>query len=139
MAGETQNNVWPLSTFYFSVNIDGKDYTFQEASGLALKTNTEEFTNLVVKRGVVTVNSQLATWCSQTIDSGLSNPVVRKSITLSLMDANAKPLQTWNFVYAWPVKWDISDLKNMEGEIVIETIEFAYSYFNTKNYIWPLK
>lgn len=151
MAVETQNNVWALPKFYFSLNIEGKDYPFQEVSGLAFKTNTEEVsegdensfihfvpkvtkcTNLVVKRGLVKVNSQLATWCLQAIGSDLSTPIVPKNITLSLIDANAKPLQTWNLVNAWPVKWDTSDLKSMEGEIVIESIEFAFSYINIKN------
>lgn len=151
MAEETENNVWPLPRFYFSLNIDGKDHPFQEVSGLAFKTNTEEiseggenrfinfvpnvtkYTNLVVKRGLVKVNSQLATWCLQTVGSDLSAHIVPKNITLSLMDTNAKPLQTWDIINAWPVKWDTSDLKSMEGEIVIETLEFAFSYFKIKN------
>jgi phage tail-like protein len=39
------------------------------------------------------------------------------------------PLQAWNFVNAWPIKWSIEGLNAMESSIMIENIEFAYQYY----------
>src|ERR1700741_339996 len=141
---------YPPVGFYFRLSITGVtsslDFAFQEVSGISGEMAFDEITeggenrfkhklptgtkygNLTVKRGLVTVNSQLATWCSQTIGSDLSAAITTKSINVTLMNPKGQSLTTWNFVNAWPVTWSVSDFKSMEGEIVIESIEFAYDY-----------
>jgi phage tail-like protein len=143
---------YPPVGFYFKLSITGVssslDFAFQEVSGITSEMGMEEITeggenrfkykvptgtkygNLIVKRGLVTNNSQLATWCSKTIGSDLSDAITTKTINVTLMNQNSQPLMTWNFMNAWPVKWSVSDFKSMEGEIVVESIEFAYTYFN---------
>ena len=37
----------------------------------------------------------------------------------------------WNFYKSYPIKYSISDLKSQESEILIDTIELAYTYFTT--------
>lgn len=144
---------YPPVGFYFAFSIPGVtnslDMAFQEISGISAEMNVEEigsggenrfkykvpngtkYSNLVAKRGFVTPASQLAQWCVQTIGSDLTNAIVPKDITVTLLNPDAKALKAWNFVNAWPVKWSVSDFKSKEGEIVIESIEFAYNYFNS--------
>ena len=143
---------YPPVGFYFKLSFTGvssaNDVGFQEVSGISTEMGIEEITsggenrfkyklptgtkygNLVLKRGLMLDSSQLAQWCFSTIGSDLSQTIIPRTIIVSLMDPDGKPLMIWNFVRAWPVKWSISDLKSMEGEVVVESIEFAYNYFN---------
>jgi len=43
MAGEKQDNIWPLPKFYFSVPIDEIEYSFQEVSGLESETQVIDY------------------------------------------------------------------------------------------------
>ena len=49
--------------------------------------------------------------------------------TETLTSGNGKPLQTWNIVHAYPVKWNVGDFNAEENKIVIETLELSYNYF----------
>ncbi len=146
---------YPPVGFYFKLSFTGInsaiDYAFQEASGMSVEMGIEEvseggenrfkhrlpsgtkYNNLVVKRGLVTIDSMLATWCASTIISDLSNAIQPKTINVMLMDADAKPIIIWNFVNAWPVKWNFSELDAKKNDIVIESIEFSYDYFRIIN------
>jgi len=140
-----------LTSFYFSVKISGKssavDAAFQEASGLSKEMGTEDvvsggenrfkyrlpngttYPNLVLKRGIVLAASPLIEWCQKTLDAGLATPVSVRNISLSLLNQDGQACMSWNFVRAYPLKWSMSDLKSQENGVLIETIEFAYQYF----------
>jgi len=138
--------------FYFEISISGisGDAAFKEATGLDMEMTTEEvasggenrfkyklpgamkFSNLVLKRGLITQDSQLATWFNNLFGSGLNSLVKPKDILLSLLDSKGKAQAKWSFVNAYPVKWQASGLDSMKNELVIETIEFAYNYFEKK-------
>jgi phage tail-like protein len=142
---------YPPPSFYFSLAFDGisgdADAGFQEASGISAEIETEEvanggendfkyklpkaakYSNLVLKRGLVTSGSDLATWCEDTLSGGLNAQIKTKSITLSLLNSEGDALMSWNFVNAYPVKWSISDFKSQDNSFSIETLEFAYNYF----------
>jgi phage tail-like protein len=142
---------YPPVGFYFVVgfnspnsNLDGK---FQEVSGISNEMGSESITeggesrfrwqlptignpsNLVLKRGVLTVKSDLANWVSDTLSSGLTEPIKTKSIYVSLLGAGEKFLIQWVFVNARPVKWQFSNLDSMKNEILTESIEFAYNFY----------
>lgn len=142
---------YPPVNFYFKLFIPGVnadlDYAFQEVSGLNAEIEYEEiqeggenrfkykvpkatkFNNLVLKRGVVTSDSKVAQWCKETVFTDLSSKIETKNITVLLLDANGKAIMGWVFNNAWPVKWNFSDLESTKGEILIESIEFAYNSF----------
>lgn len=144
---------YPPVAFYFKLSIEGAsgDTAFKEVSGISMEMDTEEITeggnnsykhrvptsvkssNLVLKRGLVPKDSEVVQWCMDTLGSGLSSTIQTKTITVSLLDEEANPLKTWNFSNAWPVKWSASDLNSMNNEILIETLEFSYSYFEVVN------
>ena len=138
------------TSFYFSVSITGmggSDAAFQEVSGLSKELGIEEvvcggenrfkyrlpaqtsFQNLVLRRGVVNAESALIGWVKDTLDNGLSAP-----IKVWLLDENGHSSMDWNFIAALPVKGSASNLRSQESEIFIETLEFAYQYFDMPNF-----
>lgn len=141
----------PPVSFSFQLSFGGQEddgaIGFQEASGINNEMNIEEvgsggenrfkyrlpgvvkYNNLVLKRGLVTSSSTLSKWVQQTLEDGLSNPITPKDITVALLDSERKVLISWDFINAYPVKWEVSDFKSMESSIAIESIEFAYNYF----------
>lgn len=142
---------YPPPSFYFRLSFSGvsgqADAGFQEASGLNTEIEVEDvasggenrfkyrlpkatkYGNLILKRGLVTQSSQLATWCQGILSGDLGTSIQTKSIMLFLLGADSKPLMTWSFQNAYPVKWNLSEFKSQENSLAIETLEFAYSYF----------
>jgi len=145
------SNYYPPVGFHFLVKFDGLteeiDTRFQEVTGLTVTVNTEDveeggenrfvhklpkgtsYDNLVLKRGIIK-DSKLATWCRKAIEELTFEP---KNILISLLNENHDELCSWNIVNAYPVKWVYSGLNAESGELLIETIEFNYHYFNVKN------
>ena len=140
----------PVS-FLFELSFGGKEASsknyFQEASGINQEMNIEEvgsggenqfkyrlpgvakYNNLVLKRGLVSKNSALPSWVISTLNPGLVKPIETKDIKVTLLDSKQNIIISWDFINAYPIKWDVSNLNSMESEIAIETIEFAYNFF----------
>jgi len=146
-------NTYPPVAFYFSLSFSGSsgsaDAAFKEVSGISMEMTADDiaeggvgykhrvptsvkYPNLVLKRGLVPKNSSVAKWCMDTLTGGLEETIETKNIVVNLLNENGDPLQSWSFANAWPVKWSVSDLHSMNNEIAIETLEFAYSYFELK-------
>lgn len=137
-----------LVGFYFELSFPGEDAAFQEVSGIAKELGVEEIVcggenrfkyrlpttassqNLVLKRAIVPVGSQLITWCSNCIDQGLAQSITTNDVMLSLLDFEGNTVMQWTFYNAYPVKYSVSDFKSQESELVVETIELAYTYFD---------
>lgn len=142
---------YPVTGFYFQLSFSGisgsTDTSFKEVSGLVMEMGTEEiaeggqnsfkhrvptgakYQNIVLKRGLTASSSALSQWCTQIIGGGLADTITTKTLVIKLLDENGNPLKSWNVVNAWPVKWEVSSLNSMNGEIVIESLEFSFSYF----------
>ena len=88
-----------------------------------------KYNNLVLKRGLVSKNSALPSWVISTLNPGLVKPIETKDIKVTLLDSKQNIIISWDFINAYPIKWDVSNLNSMESEIAIETIEFAYNFF----------
>ncbi|MEM0939791.1 MAG: phage tail protein [Bacteroidota bacterium] len=152
---------YPPVGFYFSVDLAQAvgappslkatvDNSFQEVSGLSAEMETESvieggenrfthkvpkrttYQNLILKRGLILSNSNFSKWCLEVLAGNLSKPIVPKNITVSLLNERGKPAMTWQFFNAWPVKVLTSDFQSMENKIVVETLEFAFQYFEQK-------
>lgn len=154
MAKQQAGSYYPPVGFYFTVqsaSFRSKfDASFQEVSGLAAERPVEEikeggenrfahrvpgrakYSNLVLKRGLVTSGSDFATWCREALESGLNRPLQPYDLDVMLLDPDAVPLMTWSFVRAWPVKWSVSDFNAQENKLVVETLELAYAYFTAR-------
>lgn len=140
----------PPPSFHFAVSFDGSsvDSSFQEVSGLKAQWTTEDvaeggqnrfvhrlplrtsYTNAVLKRGVVVGGSPLAGWLAQSFRADFAvQPVVTRSVVILLLDGGGKPLVKWWLAGAYPVSWDHSPLSSTENNLLIETIELSYAFF----------
>ncbi|HHC81181.1 MAG TPA: phage tail protein [Flavobacteriia bacterium] len=140
---------YPPVGFHFKVEFTGisttqNDHQFQSVSGLSVDLETEEvaeggenrfkhkipvrtkYPNLVLKRGLL-IDSGIIKWCRNALENLVVEPI---DLTVSLLDEDHEPLQTWNVVHAYPVKWNTSDLNAEENKLLIETLELTYNYFN---------
>lgn len=126
------------------------DNRFQEISGLSFEIKTEEikeggqneyvykvplrasYGNLVLKRGLLVKDTQLAEWCFKVIKGGLSKRIIPRTLFVELMDPSSMiPLMGWSVNNAFPVKWSVSDFNAKESAIVVETLEFAFTDIST--------
>jgi phage tail-like protein len=142
----------PPAGFHFKVTINNSssgtiDGSFQEVSGILAEIKTEDvveggenrfvyrlpqstqYAPLVLKRGLVTRDSELNKWCSNVIQSDFLG-IQTKSIVIHLLDQTShEPLMSWNFINAYPVKFEVSGFNAQQSEIVVETLQFAYTRF----------
>ena len=145
---------YPPVSFHFKVEFGFKeelhgvaatenDTMFQSIGGLSAEMQTEmikeggenrfehelpvrtKFSNLVLKRGVIT-DSSLITWCLNSFQHLEIRPV---DLQIKLLNKEHQPLMTWSVTQAWPKKWAVEDLNAMDSKILIESLELRYQYF----------
>jgi phage tail-like protein len=115
----SQGHPDPVGELRFRVSIDAQKGLgwFTECSGLTAEWDVytydegglndyshkfrgrAKYGNLTLKRGI-TNEPALLKWFQQ-----CSTQAVRTNITVQLMGPDAKPVRTWKFVDAFPVKW----------------------------------
>ena len=143
--------VSPPVGFHFLLRIEGlspqydglPDIGFTDATGFEANIATEEYkeggenrfahklptavtySNLTLKRGLL-IGSAAMKWFKESVEAFTFNP---KDITLILLNDAHVPLQAWNFVNAYPVKWSVEGFNAQQNGLVIESIEFAHQYF----------
>jgi phage tail-like protein len=152
---ETETNFRPPVGFYFSVSFTDsggeKFSSFSEVQGLSVKINTEvvadggengfkyrlptgaTYENLVLKRGLK-VESSLIAWFNKAIQEFTFEP---KTVTVRLLAVDSKPtgdkaLAVWDFLQAYPIGWNIGGLKSTDNNVVVESLELAYTKFVRK-------
>ena len=143
---------YPPVGFYFDVKVENSgfgaiDGSFQEVSGISVEIKTEDvieggengfvhrlpqsiqYSPLVLKRGLVLSNSKLDKWCRETIKSNFIG-ITRNDIMVSLLSIKDKqPIMSWSFKKAYPTKFEISHFNATSNEIVVATLQFAYTQF----------
>ena len=150
MAGETENNVWPMPKFRFSVDWGTiqQNIAFQEVSGLEAETqiieyrasNSPEFStikmpgiakygNVTMKRGIFVKDNSFWSWYDQI----KMNTIARQTVTIKLLDENGAPTMTWVLKNAWPTKVSGTDLKSDGNEVAVDTIEIAHEGLTISN------
>jgi phage tail-like protein len=146
---------FPPVGFHFRVNGAGTgqgediDIAFQSVSGLNVQLQTEtvkeggenryehtlpvrsKYSDLVLKRGVVVSGqSELTRW----FHNAFHNFEFKgKDLTVELLNEKQKPLMFWKVINALPKNWKFADMNAERGEILIETMELSYSYFEFKD------
>jgi phage tail-like protein len=138
----------PFGRFNFRLEIDGVvKAAFSEVSGLVAETEVIEYregneaantkrkipgltkySNLVLKRGV-TADKSLWNWYKTVI----AGNVQRANGSIILLDAGHNEVQRWNFINAWPCKWEGPALKATGNEVAIEAIELAHEGLELQN------
>lgn len=150
MAGEKQDNVWPLPKFYFTVDITdvGTDLPFQEVSGLDVEAqpieyragNSKAFStikmpgivksgNVTLKKGIFAKDNKFWAWYSQI----KLNTIKRATVTIKLLDESGAPTMVWTLANAWPTKITGTDMKSDGNEVAVETLEIAHEGLTIAN------
>ncbi|HRI62601.1 MAG TPA: phage tail protein [Polyangium sp.] len=117
------------------------DTRFQKVSGLSATIKTVDipeggqnlythkapagisYDNLVLERGLV-VGSLLNAEINAALSLFRFSP---SNVIVTLFNESYAPISAWFFYKAYPVKWSTSELDANKKEILIDTIELAYS------------
>lgn len=130
----------PLRNFRFRLEIDGiQQAGFSEATVPDTSTDVIEYRdgneittprklpglnkygNLSLKWGI-TDSMDLYAWRKQIIDGNIQ----RKNIAVVLIDEAGNDKARWEFVNAWPSKYDPPDLNATGNAVAIETLEVVH-------------
>jgi len=142
MAGEVQDNVWPLPKFYFAVQLgDDKSISFQEVDGLNSETQVIEYRhgnspifypikmpglgrvgNVTMRKGIFVNDAKFFAWYSEI----KLNVIKRRTVVINLLDEKGNPKMTWTLNNAWPTKITGTDLKSEGNEVAVESVEIAF-------------
>jgi phage tail-like protein len=132
-----------FGVFFFALGVlpNPIDVRFQKVRGLSAAVRTQalreggqnlythklpvsvEYENLVLERGMV-VGSLLNLEFNAAMTLFEFRP---SNVLVTLFDESAVPVSAWLFIKAYPVKWSTSDLDAAEKDVVIDTLELAYS------------
>src|SRR5437868_12084187 len=106
MAGEVQDNVWPLPKFYFSVKLgDDSSVNFQEVDGLNSETQVIEYRhgnspifypikmpglgkvgNVTMRKGTFVNDNQFWDWYNEI----KMNTIKRRTVVVNLLDERSE-------------------------------------------------
>ena len=150
MAGEAQDNIWPLPKFYFKVSLGSQDSTvaFQEVSGLDTETQPIEYRhsdskkfstikmpgisksgNVTLKKGIFVNDNNFWKW----YEAIKMNTIKRETVVIQLLDEGGNPTMTWTIANAWPTKITGTDMKSDANEVAVETLELAHEGLTIAN------
>jgi phage tail-like protein len=130
----------PFNNFNFTIELDGiTRAAFQECSGFDSTIDVIEhreggenttlrklpgmtkYSNITLKWGI-TDGLELYNWHRQAVLGNLE----RKTGSILLLDRAGEEVARWNFVRAWPTKYDGPDLNAEGNDVAIEMIELAH-------------
>jgi len=149
MAGEKQDNNWPLPKFYFMVDWGSTtDIPFQEVSGLEIEAEPLEYRHgnskvfskinmpgmvknnkVTMKKGVFVKDNAFWDWYNKI----KMNTIERQNVVIKLLDEGGSPTMTWTLNNAWPTKISSTDLKSESNEVAIESIEIMHEGLTIAN------
>ena len=93
----------------------GENTTVRQLPGMT------KYSNIVLKWGM-SADMELYDWHRQIV----LGEVVRKDGSIIVLDRQGNEVARWNFVRAWPTKYDIPDFNASGNEVAIETLELAH-------------
>jgi phage tail-like protein len=130
----------PYKVFRFAVEINGvRVGGFSEVTGLEVRTEVDEqreggtnnyvhkiaketrYQNLTLKRGI-TDKTDLWAWHQQIVQG----EIVRKQVSVILLDSLGAEKWRWIFEQAYPVKWNGTDLNATGNTVLVESVELAH-------------
>ena len=130
----------PFGNYNFHVELDGVSrVAFQECSGFDSTIDVIEhreggenttlrklpgmtkYSNIVLKWGI-TDDMDLYEWHQKIVQGEIE----RKNGSIVLLDRKGEEEARWDFVRAWPTKYDGPDLNAEGNDVSIETLELAH-------------
>ena len=138
---------YPYRVFRYEVQIDGLNRAgFSEVSGMSHSVDAVEyregddyrntprklpgltkFGNVTLHWGVTTDTEFLA-WIHSVAPTNSARPtgMVRKNVTITLIDDKGETGPKWHLINAWPVGYTVPDLNAMGGEVAIQSLELCH-------------
>ena len=131
--------------FFAGIVPNPLDIRFQKVSGISVEIETTDipeggenifrhrlpnhlmYKNLILERGMV-IGSLLNAEFNTAMSFMKFTP---GNVLVMLLDENDLPISSWLFRRAYPVKWSVSDLDANANEVVIDTMELAYTRFQS--------
>jgi phage tail-like protein len=129
----------------FWIEIEGVlEAVFTDCQGLSIQTEVFEYkegglnttvhrlpgrtsyVNIVLKRGLLQ-STKMSDWYKKTVGGYPERKEI--SIILYSKEEPSKAKKRWNVHGAYPVKWNVSELKATSNDYLIETIELAHTGF----------
>ena len=136
----TGKRIDPFMNFNFLVEIDGiTRASFKECSGLDASTEAVDYreggdnsgvrklpgkttySDITLKWGM-TDSDELWSWRKSVIDGKIE----RKNGSIILLDAQGNEKIRWNFVAAWPSKWEGPTLDASANDVALETLTLVH-------------
>ncbi len=138
---QTGTRVDPFRSFNFLIELDGiAQASFIECNGLESTTEVIEtreggdnttvrklpgkttYSNITLKWGM-TSSKELWAWRANVTEG----KVERKNGSIVVFDlANKQEVARWNFVNAWPTKWDGPTFSAKGNDLAVETLVLAH-------------
>jgi phage tail-like protein len=134
----------PVGGLRFQVKLPGVEIgRFRKVSGLGVEVEVKEYMeggvndfvhklptrfkyqNVILERGV-TFEIGLLEWLRRT-----RADAQRVEMTVTLMGPDNKPVTSWAFLEAYPVKWTGPELDASSNQIATEKLEVAHSGLST--------
>ena len=135
----TATRIDPYSSFLFRVEIDGITQAhFRECSGLGSSVEVIEnpeggraqagklpgrvkYPNITLKWGL-TDSTEMYDWHRAAVEGQIQ----RKNGSIVQLDPKGDEKARWNFVDAWPTKWDGASFNAGGSDLSVETLEIAH-------------
>jgi phage tail-like protein len=138
---QTGQRMDPYRNFNFLVELDGiAQASFTECSGLGSTTEVIEtreggdnttvrklpgktsYSDITLKWGL-TASTELWDWRQQVVEGD----VVRKNGSIVVFDLdNHTEVARWNFVSAWPTRWESSAFSAKGNDVSVDTLVLAH-------------
>lgn len=133
------------ASFRFTVKIDDITYAaFTECTLPSLTVETEKIKeggqneyvhqlpirvnvgNITLRHGI-TRDAQLLNWYLQVLRGDIQ--AATRTVNVTMYGTDLRPLTTWSFDRAYPVKWSGPTLKTSDQALAIEVLELAHHGF----------
>jgi phage tail-like protein len=92
-----------------------------EAGAVRKLPGRVHFGNLVLRWGITTSRELYDWW--RTVQDGQAQ---RRNLSVILLDEGRNPVKRWNFLNAWPARYQASSLAAVGHNVVIEMLEIAH-------------
>lgn len=133
--------IYPYGSFRYQLEIDGLAAGgFSEVSGFDATVEVKDYregdmpitpskvpglvkyTNITLKKGLTDTSMELYNW----IMEGVNGEIVRKTVTITLLDQTEAAVASWQVINAWPTKYTAPSFNAGSSEVSIETLEIAH-------------
>lgn len=142
MAGEAQDNIWPLPKFHFKVEVEGGiTASFQEVSGLDVEVDVMEYrhgdspefstikmpglvkgSDVTLKKGTFTGDVAFFDWFNEI----QMNTIERKTVQIMLLNEKGDSEIIWTLTNAFPKQIQGTDLNSSSSDVAVESLVLAH-------------